>query len=169
METKEVKLDPVKYEIFSNRLDQALDEAKDVVRVLSGSTIVREAGECLEAFYLPTGEAADISCGILMHFLNVTRVINYMKENKYDEPGIGVYEGDQFMNNEAYIGGMHTPDTGMVAPFFYKGEFLGYLAAISHTAEMGAIDPGHGQRATEAWHEGIHVPAAPFLYQRVVE
>lgn len=155
----ELKLDPVKYEVFFNRLDQALNEAQNVVRLLSGSSIVREGGEALEAFYLPNGDAVNIAAGILMHFMNITRCIKYMRENNYEADDIGVYDGDQFMNNDAYLGGMHCPDTGVVAPFFYKGELLGHFAAISHTTETGGVEPGGMcPSATEAWHDGIHVP-----------
>lgn len=153
------KLDPIKYEIFFNKLDQAMNESQQVVRYLSASPIVREAGEALEAFYIPTGEAADIACGILMHFMNITRGIRYMIQNRYDAEDIGVYEGDQFVNNDAYIGGMHVPDLCLVAPFFYKGELLGYVGAISHTTETGGIEPGGMcPSATEAWHDGTIIP-----------
>ena len=155
----EVKLDPVRYEIFFNKLDQALNEAQSVVRLLSGSSIVREGGEALEAFYLLTGESVDIAAGILMHFMNITRCIRYMRENKYEAVDIGIYDGDQFMNNDGYVGGMHCPDTGVISPFFYKGEHLGYLAAISHTTETGGIEPGGMcPSAQEAWHDGFHMP-----------
>ena len=93
-----LKLDPVRYEIFFNRLDQALNEAQHVVRLLSGSGIVREGGEAMEAFFLPTGEAVDIAAGILMHFMNITRCIKYMIANRYEADDIGIYDGDQFMN-----------------------------------------------------------------------
>lgn len=159
----ETRLDPVRYEIFYNKLDQILNEGKEVIRYLSGSTITREAGEVVQAFYLPTGHAVHIACGILMHILNVTRVIRYMIANRYAED-IGFYEGDQFINNDAYIGGMHAPDTGIVTPFFYKGEVLGWIAAISHTTETGGIDPGGMcPSATEAWHDGIHLPAVKLV------
>jgi N-methylhydantoinase B len=155
-----MQLDPAKYEVFFSKLDQALNEGQSLVRLLSASVIVREAGESLEAFYLPNGDCVDIASGILMHFMNITRVIRYMKEQQYDTEDIGIYEDDQFINNDAYIGGMHVPDIGMIAPFFYKGELLGYLAAVSHTTEVGAIEPGgQAPSATEAWHEGLHLPA----------
>jgi N-methylhydantoinase B len=157
----EIHLDPARYEIFYNKLDAILQEGQETIQLLSASTIVRETGESLSAIYLPdTGEAADIASGILMHFLNVTRVIKYMQRNKYDSPDIGIYDGDQFVNSEAYIGGMHVPDTSMVAPFFYKGELLCWIAAISHTTEVGGIEPGgFCPSATEAWHDGVHLPA----------
>src|SRR4030042_3685171 len=100
-----IMIDPARYEVFYNKLDAILQEGMDTIRILSASSIVREAGEALSAFYLPdTGEAVDIATGILMHFLNVTRVIRYCHEHHYDNPDIGIYDGDQFINSEAYIG-----------------------------------------------------------------
>ena len=157
-------LDPIAYEIFFNKLDQILNEGKEVIRYLSGSVITRETGEVLEAFYLPNGQAANIACGILMHFMNVTRVVKYMEENRYEAAGIGIFEGDHFINNDAYIGGMHVPDTSIVAPFFYEGELLGWVAAISHTTETGGIEPGGMcPSALDAWHDGLHFPAVKIV------
>ncbi len=152
-------LDPVKFEIYFNKLDQLLNESQQVIRYLSASAIVREGGEAMEAFYLPTGEAVDIASGILMHFMNVTRAIRYMRDNHWEAEDIGIYEGDQFINNDAYIGGMHCPDTCLIAPFFYNGELLGYVAAISHTTETGGVEPGGMcPSATEVWHDGLIIP-----------
>ncbi|MGD0485698.1 MAG: hydantoinase B/oxoprolinase family protein [Syntrophorhabdales bacterium] len=164
METITEKLDAIPYEIFYNRMKQVMEEGKEVLRYLSGSTIAREAGEVMQAFYLPTGEAVMIACGILMHIMNVTRVIKYMNSNDYQAEGIGIYDGDHFLNNDAYIGGMHAPDTGLVAPIFFRGELLGYTASISHTAETGGIEPGGMcPSATEAWHDGLHLPAVKLI------
>ena len=155
----EVRLDPASTEIFFNKLDQSLNESQQVVRYLSASPIVREAGEALEALYLPDGEAVNIACGILMHFINVTRGIRYMNKNNYSADDIGIYEGDQFVNNDAYVGGMHCPDTCLIQPFFYKGEQLGWVAAITHTSETGGIEPmGMCPSAKEAWHDGLIMP-----------
>ncbi|MBI5920991.1 MAG: hydantoinase B/oxoprolinase family protein [Betaproteobacteria bacterium] len=154
----------IQYEVFYNRQKQIMEEGKEVLRCLSGSTIAREAGEVMQAFYLPTGEATSIATGILMHIMNVTRVIKYMKETAYELNGINVFEGDQFVNNDAYIGGMHVPDISLVAPIFYKGELVGYTASISHTTEVGGIDPGGMcPGATEAWHDGIILPAVKLV------
>jgi N-methylhydantoinase B/oxoprolinase/acetone carboxylase alpha subunit len=152
------QLDPVKYELVYNKLANILEEGKENLRYLSGSTITREAGEVVMGYYLPSGEAALMATGILIHIMNVTGCIQYMIEKNYAED-IGIYEGDMFLNNDPYIGGQHTPDLALVAPVFYKGEHLGYVAAIAHTTEMGAIDPGSmSPRATESYHEGLHIP-----------
>ena len=76
-------LDPIKYEIFFNRMTEIMTEGKEVLRYLSGSTITREAGEVVVGFYRPDGEAVILASGILAHILNVTQVIRYMNENNY--------------------------------------------------------------------------------------
>ncbi len=158
-----MKLDPIRYEIFYNKLAQILNEGKEVVRYLSGSTITREAGEVLQGFYTPSGEAALVACGILMHTQNITRCVRYMHDNRYSED-IGIYDGDQFVNNDAYIGGMHVPDTSVLAPFFFDGRQLGWIAAISHTTEPGGIEPGGMcPSAREACHDGIHLPLVKLI------
>jgi N-methylhydantoinase B/oxoprolinase/acetone carboxylase alpha subunit len=157
------RLDPVKYELLYNKLANILEEGKENLRYLSGSTITREAGEVVMGYYLPDGEAALMATGIMIHIMNVTGCIQYMIQNNYAED-IGIYEGDMFLNNDPYIGGQHTPDLALMAPVFYKGEHLGYVAAIAHTTEMGAIDPGSmSPRSTESYHEGLHIPPTKLI------
>lgn len=163
------ELDPVKYEIFYQRMEKILNEAKEVVRYLSGGMITREAGEVQEAFYLPNGEAALIAAGITMHIMNVTRVIRYMHDNQYHAHDIGIYEGDQFINNDAYLGGMHCQDTSVIAPVFYKNKHVGFTAAVSHTTDVGAIESaGTCPSAREAMHDGLHLNAVKLIDRGVM-
>jgi len=158
------ELDKVKYEVFYEKLDKAMNEAKEVIRYLSAGMITREAGEVQEAFYLPNGEAAHISSGILIHILNVTRVIKYMEEHGYEGEGIGINEGDQFINSDAFIGGMHCQDISIVQPVFYKGTHIGWVAGISHTSDVGAVESaGTAPSAREAIHDGIHLNAVKLV------
>ncbi|MDO8785174.1 MAG: hydantoinase B/oxoprolinase family protein, partial [Syntrophales bacterium] len=99
----------------------------------------------------------------MVHILNVTQTIQYMKKNRYPEdPGINA--GDAFINNDPLIGGMHCPDCALVAPFFHQGELVGYVASIAHTTEMGAVEPGGvPATATEFCHDGLHLPAVKLM------
>lgn len=158
------EIDPVKYEVFYQRIDKMLNEAKEVIRYLSAGMITREAGEVQEAFYLPNGESALVAAGILMHIMNVTRVIRYMNANKYDSDDIGIYEGDMFINNDAYIGGMHCQDTAVVGTLFHKGKHVGYTAGISHTTDVGGVESaGTCPSAREAIHDGLHLNAVKLI------
>ncbi len=152
------QLDPVKYEVLYHRLEQEMYEAQQVVRHLSASTIVREAGEVAEVICVKDGTACIISAGLLVHVASVTRNIRHMIDQKYAQD-IGFYEGDQFIGNDCHIGGMHIPDMMLIAPFFYKGEHIGWLGNYTHIPEVGAIEPGGMcASAKEFCHEGIRLP-----------
>ncbi len=161
---EKITLDPVKYELLYQKLEAACNEAKDIVQYLSGSTIAREAGEVVTAFYLPeSGEAASMACSILMHIMTTTRAIQYMSKERYKED-IGINPGDQFICNDAYIGGMHVPDFALVAPIFYGDVLVGWTGSLAHTTETGGIEPGGMcPSATEACHDGIILPAIKLI------
>lgn len=164
-----MRLDPVKYELLYQKLEAACNEAKDIVQYLSGSVIAREAGEVVTAFYLPeSGEAASLACSILMHIMTTTRAIQYMNKNRYAED-IGINPDDQFISNDAYIGGMHVPDIVIVGPIFYEDELVGWTGSVSHTTETGGIEPGGMcPSATEACHDGIILPAIKLVERGMI-
>jgi len=73
-----------------------------------------------------------------------------------DDPGI--FEGDQFIFNDPYIGGLHLPDQIVVKPMFFEGARIGRTATFMHTAETGGIEPGGmPAKATEIFHEGVRI------------
>ena len=137
---EEARLDAIKYELLYQKLDAACNEAKDIVQYLSGSVIAREAGEIVTAFYLPeSGEAASLACSILMHIMTTTRAIQYMGDQRYAED-IKINPDDQFLSNDAYIGGMHVPDFVMVAPLFYGDELVGWARGFGRPPVSSSSD-----------------------------
>ncbi len=160
---QKLKLDPVKYEIFYNALEQALNEARDTIKNLSGSIITREAGEVVEAVYLPNGDSAMVACGILIHVHSCGRAIRFMQDDNYADD-IGFYDGDHFINNDAHVGGMHKPDMLVIAPVFYKDELVGWVGNITHIPEIGSIEPGGmSPSAKNFYHEGITLPCVKIV------
>ncbi|HLE18762.1 MAG TPA: hydantoinase B/oxoprolinase family protein, partial [Syntrophales bacterium] len=158
-----VQIDPVKYELFYSRLHEALFDAKEAIKLLSASEIVREAGEAMECVCLPNGESTLMSAGLLAHVASVTHNIRHFIDDKYEED-IGVYEGDQFICNDCHIGGMHIPDMMVIAPLFHEGKQIGWLGNCTHVIEVGAIEPGGAPAtATEFWHEGICFPGVKIV------
>lgn len=158
-----MELDPVKYEIFYNRLQRSLTEAKETVRKVACSVITREAGEVAVGLFLPTGDTVAMAAGLILHVNSISRAIKYMMANKYAED-IGIYDGDHFLNNDAHVGGSHMPDMLVIAPYFYKGEHVGWIGSFSHVAEVGAIEPGGAcPSATEFYHEGICLPCVKIV------
>jgi N-methylhydantoinase B/oxoprolinase/acetone carboxylase alpha subunit len=160
---KTQEIDPIKYEMFYNRLEQTMTEGKEVTRKLSASVISRDAGEVSQGIYTKDGKLAHMAASILIHCQTISRSIRYMLDNHYEDD-IGLYEGDQFINNDPFIGGTHRPDQLMMAPLFHEGKLVGWTGTFSHVAEIGAIDPGGMcARATESYHEGILLPCVKIV------
>jgi N-methylhydantoinase B len=148
-------LDPFKFEVFYHRLFDALSESRDIVRQLAFSQISREVGEVAEGVFLPEGEVALLSPGLLLHLNTVTRTIRYMHENRFADD-VGYDEGDQFLCNDPIVAAMHRMDMALAAPLHYEGELIGWVGNYSHVPEIGATEPGgHPMIATDAYHEGI--------------
>lgn len=148
-------LNPFDYEIFYNRLFNILCESRDIIRHLSGSAIVREAGETAQGICLPNGELVLLSPGLLLHLNTVPRVIKYLIQNKFAQD-VEFNDGDQFLCNDPVIASMHRMDMVLVAPFFYDGEHVAWLGNYGHVPEIGATEPGgHPMIAEDAYHEGI--------------
>ncbi len=157
------QIDPIKYELFYSRLLEALFDAKEAIKLLSASEIVREAGEAMQCVCVINGESALMSAGLLAHIASVTHNIRHIIADKYNVD-IGVYEGDQFICNDCHIGGMHIPDMMVIAPLFHEGKQIGWLGNATHVPEVGAIEPGGmPATATEFWHEGICLPGVKIV------
>jgi N-methylhydantoinase B/oxoprolinase/acetone carboxylase alpha subunit len=159
----QTKLDPVRYEIFYNKLFHALNEAKETIRHLSASPITRYAGEIAEAVYLPSGDSVVMAAGVLCHVNTVSRAIKHMINDSYADD-VGFNPGDQFINNDAHIGGLHIPDMLLMAPFFYGGKHVGWVGTFTHIPEIGAIEPGGASpSARNFYHEGICLPCVKIV------
>jgi len=66
---------------------------------------------------------------------------------------------DQLMVNDPYRGGTHLPDVTVIAPFYYRGERLGYVCNRAHHSDMGGPVPGSMPGKSRTLHEeGFVIP-----------
>ncbi len=159
MENKELEkiLDPISYEVIRHKIWHTLWEGRAAMELVSGSVVVTEAKEVLYGLYDTQGTLVSSSAGLLMHVIGGERMIKNIMEWYFEEPGI--YDGDVFFFNDAFVGGLHNPDQACISPVFYQGKRIAWLLALFHTAETGGIEPaGMCPSALNAFHEGIRVP-----------
>jgi len=150
------ELDPIQYEIFRHRLFNILEEGRIAVGMVSGSPVVVEGGETMCSFYDPNGVPIMTAAGVLLHCLGAVGFV--LKTIEWYEGDPGIFEGDQFIFNDPYIGGLHLPDQIVVKPIFFEGARIGWTATFMHTAETGGIEPGGmPAKATEIFHEGVRI------------
>ncbi len=75
-------------------------------------------------------------------------------------PDAGIREGDVFVSNHPYEGGLpHVSDMAFVAPIFSGGEIIAFAGSIAHKADIGGTIPGStSANATEIFQEGLLLP-----------
>ncbi|GGO97185.1 hydantoinase B/oxoprolinase family protein [Wenjunlia tyrosinilytica] len=67
-------------------------------------------------------------------------------------------DGDVYIMNDPYRGGTHLMDVRIIAPYYYKGELVCFLANTAHWADIGGATPGgFGARATSIHEEGLRM------------
>jgi len=155
---KDKNIDQITYQIVKHKIWQILWEGRATMEKISGSVVVTEAKEVLFGLYNAKGETVSSSAGLLVHILGVEQMIKKLYEWYTEAPGI--FDGDIFIFNDPYIGGSHAPDQACIKPVFYKGKIVNWLAALFHTSDVGAVEPGAGicPSATEVFHEGVRFP-----------
>src|ERR1700735_1636845 len=73
--------------------------------------------------------------------------------------GNDISEGDIFINNDPYDGGMHLPDIFIFRPLFADGVIIAYAATICHHTDVGGRVPGsNASDSLEIYAEGLRIP-----------
>jgi N-methylhydantoinase B/oxoprolinase/acetone carboxylase alpha subunit len=129
------------YEIYSEKLNQLVLEAKEVLTKIGVSSMLH-SGDIVVGLYTAKGDLVAAYCGVYLHAVTTQIGIKYILKHYKDDPTIGINEGDIFYANEALYGGVHNPDQVAVMPIFHEGELIAWSAAAVHQPETGAIEPG---------------------------
>ncbi len=148
------QIDPATFEIGFQRTNDILDEGMDVF-VRSCRCAMGIAGDSLVAIMTASGDIVNGSCGTYLHAVIPPLVIKYILETYGNE----IKDGDLWFANDAVYGGVHNPDQMVCMPVFYDGKLVAWTAALVHTTETGAIEPGGMPvSASSRFEEGMNVP-----------
>jgi acetophenone carboxylase len=134
-------LQPGDYEIFNEKLNNFLSEAKEIF-IRMGITSMLRTGDLIVGIYTAAGDMATASCGTYLHAVTAQLPVKFVVNNWVDNPTVSVKDGDIFYANEALYGGIHNPDQIAMMPVFNDGELIAWTIAAVHQPETGAIEPG---------------------------
>ncbi|MGE0486207.1 MAG: hydantoinase B/oxoprolinase family protein [Gammaproteobacteria bacterium] len=144
------------YEIAVQRTADILDEGYEIFMRSSRSSM-GVAGDSIVAMFNAAGDLVNASAGTYLHAVIPPIVIKYIIARYSDNPGIE--DGDIFYTNDALYGGIHNPDQVAITPVFFDGKLVAWTAALSHTTETGAKEPGGMPvSATSRFEEGMNLP-----------
>jgi acetophenone carboxylase len=143
------------FEIYRNKMELICWEAFQTFSRMGISPMI-EAGDAAVGIYTRQGDLAVGIMGTQLHLINASIGIKWMMRHFYEEPSVGIHEGDMFYANDPLYGGIHNCDQILFMGVFWEGELVGWVAAASHETETGATEPGGvSPSAKSRYDEGL--------------
>lgn len=154
MSTERPQIDPVTFEVIRHRLLSITDEQAAVLAAVSGSPLVNEATDFNTGLYLADGEVVTMGRTVILHAASLSMMVRSVIQHCGADPGID--PGDIFVMNHPYMGALHAPDFGVLAPIFHAGRRVGWTGACAHQLDVGgAAHGGFAPQATNVFQEGM--------------
>lgn len=153
--------DPVLLEIVKNAFFTIGEEMGLAVVRSAYSTAIKEAGDATSAIFDVDGQLITQSQRAPLYHLSSMRpsLLEVLK----DYPPDTLRDGDVFMCNDPYRGGIHSNDVTLFKPVFLGGRLSFFTAALVHVADIGGLSAGGlPATATEMYHEGLILPPLKF-------
>src|SRR5438132_9279879 len=148
-------MDAITIQILRNKVASLVDEMHYHFYRSGYSTIIRESRDFSCVILDRTGRLI-VAPPMFFH----APVYRHLVGRILDLHGKGIREGDVFVSNHPYEGGLpHVSDMAFVAPVFAGGEIVAFAGSIAHKADVGgAVAGSTSANATELFHEGLLVP-----------
>ncbi len=156
--------DPIAFELFKNALFSIADEMALTVHRTTYSAVLKDNMDYSTAFCDAQGRLVAQGLTLPSHLGSIPAALAAVMARYGDD----MHEGDIFVLNDPFEGGMHLPDIFLFAPIFIDGQRVAVAATICHHTDVGGRVPGsNASDSTEIFQEGLRIPPLR-LYERGV-
>ncbi len=143
--------------LFVSQITAVCDEMGAVLRRAAFSTNIKDRLDYSCAVFDAQGRLCAQAAHIPVHLGSMAYAMQGLVERMSWAPG------DMVIVNDPYLGGTHLPDVTLIAPLFYAGQCLGYVANRAHHADIGAHTPGSMPISRTLDEEGLVIAPAHLL------
>jgi N-methylhydantoinase B len=148
-------IDPITREIMQNALASAADEMSLALYRTAYSTIVRDCLDYSTSLCDASGQMIAQSVTIPLHM----GAVPFAMATLFKKYGDTINEGDIFIMNDPFDGGMHIPDIFIVKPIFWGRVRIAFVVSTAHHMDLGGRLPGSAAcDNTEIFQEGLRIP-----------
>ena len=160
--------DPILTEVIARSLAMATEEMGATLIALAFSPNIKERWDCSSAIFDAAGNLIAQANRVPLHLGSMIGAIEAIKQ-KYPEARIS--PGDMFLANDPFSGGgTHLPDLNLVAPVFFGGRIVAFVANIAHHADVGGMVPGsESALCTTIYQEGLRLPVVRLVRANELE
>jgi N-methylhydantoinase B len=155
-----VQTDPVLNEVIQSALDLAVEEGGFAAARAAGSTFVSSSNGIACALFDASGRQVAQTAGGLLH---VSALRSMLPNLLARFPVEGMKDGDVYIFNDHFLGGIHPTDVGAFRPIYHGGRLVYFAATMMIVSDLGGMSAGGlPANATEIFHEGLVIPPVPY-------
>ena len=152
--------DPITTEVVRGLLDSAAEEVQQVLYKVSHSPLITDARDTTSALFDANGRTIAQATAVPCH-LGCLHDLGRLFAKEFNETA---EDGDIYIHNDPYNGGTHLPDLAIVSPVIINSKLIGYVATMSHHADIGGFAPGSVNFAAKDLHaEGLILSMATLI------
>ena len=145
----------IDFELFKNELFSIADEMAVTICRTTYSGVLRDNMDFSTGIADADGRLVAQGLTLPVHLGSIRTALNAVIE-KF---GGAIRDGDVFVLNDPYEGGMHLPDIFILKPVFAGAELIAFAATTAHHVDVGGHVPGsNSANSTEIYQEGLRIP-----------
>jgi N-methylhydantoinase B len=147
-------VDPITLELFKNAIFSIADEMALTVFRTTYSGVLKDNMDYSTGFADAEGRLAAQGLTLPGHLGSVPTAMAAIMRHF----GNNIAEGDVFIMNDPFDGGMHLPDIFIMKPLFHAGERLAFACTVCHHCDVGGRVAGsNASDSTEIYAEGLRI------------
>jgi N-methylhydantoinase B len=147
-------VDPITLELFKNAIFSIADEMALTVFRTTYSGVLKDNMDYSTGFADAEGRLAAQGLTLPGQLGSVPTAMAAIMRHFGDS----IAEGDVFIMNDPFDGGMHLPDIFIMKPLFHAGERLAFACTVCHHCDVGGRVAGsNASDSTEIYAEGLRI------------
>ncbi len=153
-------LDPIAFELFKNAIFSIADEMALTVMRTTYSGVLKDNMDYSTGFADAGGRLVAQGLTLPGHLGSVPTALQSIMRHYGDD----MADGDVFIMNDPFDGGMHLPDIFVFKPLYIDGERLAFACTVCHHTDVGGRVAGsNASDSTEIYAEGLRIPPLKFF------
>ena len=152
-------IDPITFELFKNAIFSIADEMALTVVRTTYSGVLKDNMDFSTGFADAQGKLVAQGLTLPGHLGSVPTAMDSIMRHY----GNDMAEGDVFIMNDPFDGGMHLPDIFIFKPLYHRGERLAFACTVCHHTDVGGRVAGsNASDSTEIYAEGLRIAPLKF-------
>jgi N-methylhydantoinase B/oxoprolinase/acetone carboxylase alpha subunit len=146
--------DPIAFELFKNAIFSIADEMALTVFRTTYSGVLKDNMDYSTGFADADGKLVAQGLTLPGHLGSVPTAMESIMRHYGDD----MVEGDVFIMNDPFDGGMHLPDIFIFKPLYHEGRRMAFACTVCHHTDVGGRVAGsNASDSTEIYAEGLRI------------